>query len=120
MSTTFISNNSYYRTKGGRSANKFRKSQICKFADKIFFIDLQTFRKCGMLFCGFAISGSYILRFVDLRFADPIRCCGFKTSANPQKYRNFLLANISLKCSHSNLKTTFCFRDSFETWHFVV
>ncbi len=32
--------------KGGRPANKFRKSQIRKFADFKKLLDLQTFRKC--------------------------------------------------------------------------
>jgi hypothetical protein len=35
--------------KGGRSANKFRKKKIRKFADLNNLIDLRTFRKCGTL-----------------------------------------------------------------------
>ncbi len=41
--------------KDRRSANKFRKMQIPKFADFIF---LRTFRRCGN--CGFVIRGPYI------------------------------------------------------------
>ncbi len=36
-------------TKSGRSASKFRKSQICKFADLIFFLELRIFHKCANL-----------------------------------------------------------------------
>ncbi len=45
----------YNNTKGGRSANKFRKSQIRNFADFNFFKDLRTFHKYGNFpFCDFA------------------------------------------------------------------
>ncbi len=45
-----------------------------------------------------------LLRFMDLRFADPIFFCGFKTSTNPQTHINFRFTNINLKCSHSNYR----------------
>ncbi len=48
-------------------------------------------------------------RFADLRFADPIILCGLKTSAILQIYIIFSLQNKSLKCSHSNSRTTFGF-----------
>ncbi len=59
--------------------------------------------------------------FADLRFADHI-FGGLRTQLSfadiklPQirKYIIFLLTNISLKCSQSNLRTTFGFRASFE------
>jgi hypothetical protein len=35
--------------KGGRFSNKFRKSQIRKFADSYNLSDVRTFRKCGTL-----------------------------------------------------------------------
>ncbi len=35
-------------SKGGQSANKFRKSQNRKCADLNYLLDLRTFRKCGM------------------------------------------------------------------------
>jgi hypothetical protein len=37
------------KPKGGRSANKFRKSQIRKFAELNYFLDLRTFRECDSL-----------------------------------------------------------------------
>ncbi len=60
--------------KGGRSANKFRKSQIRKFADLNSLLDLQTFRKCGTL------------RICDLQIPPPqlfcdLRTFNFRTSA---------------------------------------
>jgi hypothetical protein len=68
----------------------FRKSQIRKFADKTF-LDLWTFRKCDNLrICDIASH----LFFADL-----------KTSANT-------FTKISLKCSRSNLRTTFVFWDT--------
>ncbi len=62
------------------------------------------------LICQFAV-----LRFADhkvLRFADLIIFADLKL---PQIRIYFLLTNTSLKCSHSNLRTTFGFWDSFET-----
>jgi hypothetical protein len=46
--------------KGGRSAKKFGKTQICKFAELKIVLDLRTFSKCG----GFA--DSIFFYFVDL------------------------------------------------------
>jgi hypothetical protein len=62
----------------------------------------------------------FSLRFADLVFADPIIFCRLETSANPQ-IRKFYPYKYSLKCSHSNLRTTFSFWDSFGTvaWHLV-
>ncbi len=52
--------------KGGRLEIKFGKSQICKFADLIFFLDLQTFSKCGSLrICD--MRAIYSFRFTNLR-----------------------------------------------------
>jgi hypothetical protein len=76
------------------------------------FLDLRTFCKCGSLricccgpymICGFGICG-------------PNYFFGFKTSANPQIHTViFLLTNIGLKCSNSNVRITFGFWDSFKT-----
>jgi hypothetical protein len=96
--------------KGGRSTNNFHKSQICKFAELNFFLDLRTFANVAI--CGFVICRPYI--FCELRFADPIIFCRLKTSANPQMH-NFSSYKYKLKMLHSNLMTTFGFWDSFET-----
>ena len=91
-------------TKGGRPANKFRKSKICKFAVLNFCKkDLQTFCKCvNLQIC--LLQTKYFFGF-----ANPIIFFGrLKNSANPQ-YTIFIPTNISLKCSHSNIRTTFGF-----------
>ncbi len=46
---SYATSNHYLATKGGRSAYKFRKSHIQKFADFNSFLDLRIFRKCGTL-----------------------------------------------------------------------
>jgi hypothetical protein len=57
--------------RGERSANKFRKSQIRKFADLTIFIDLRIFSKCFSLrICD--LRNTFFLRFADLQFANPI------------------------------------------------
>ncbi len=79
--------------KGGRSASKFRKSQVRKFADLIF-LDSRTFRKCGNLricVCG------------------PNYFCGLKTSAYSQMH------SFKFKDDFWLLEQ---FWDSV-TWHFV-
>jgi hypothetical protein len=58
-------------------------------------------------------------QFADLRFAHHIFfvICELRTKlffADLRKYIIFSLTKISLKCSHSNLRTTFGFWDSFE------
>jgi hypothetical protein len=72
-------------TKCGRSANKFRKSQIRELADLDNFLDLLTFRQCDPLWT------------CDLR-TQLFVICGLKTSASPQMHL-FLLKNIAL-CSN--------------------
>ncbi len=54
-----------YRQRGA-VRNKFRKSQILKFADLNFFLDLRTFRKCGNL----RICNLWTIYFCDLRICD--------------------------------------------------
>jgi hypothetical protein len=67
-----------------------------------------------------------MLQFAELRFADhiffatfefsiydPNIFCGLKTYTYPQVH-NFSPYKYKLKCSHSNLRTTSGFWDSFE------
>ena len=66
----------------------------------------------NVVICGFALCRPNIL----LQFADAIcRPNYFLRAQNFRKYVIFLLTNISLKCPHSNLRTTFGFWDRFET-----
>ncbi len=62
------------------------------------FMQSGNFRLCDLRSINF-------LRFADL---PPNYFCRLKTSANPQIY-NFFLTNVSLKCDHSNLRTSFGF-----------
>ncbi len=85
---------------------KFRKWE--KRARLIFFIDLRHFHKWGNLrICDFRTIFFCILRICDLRtqlFFEHLKLLQI-----------FIFTNIhSFKCSHSNLKTTFGFWDSFE------
>jgi hypothetical protein len=74
--------------RGGRSASKFRKLQIRKLAD-FNFLDLQIF--ANVTISGFVIwAPKYFLRTENFR-----------------RFIIFLLTNISLKCSHSKVGTTF-------------
>ncbi len=73
--------------RGGRSADKFRKSQIRNVAD-LNVLDLQNFRKC-----------------VNLRICALRTICFFR-------FADFRLADLKL---HSNLRRTFGFWDSFDT-----
>ncbi len=67
--------------KVGRSANKFCKSQIRKFADFNNWLDLAQMR-----------------HFADLRFSGPIFViCGLKSSASPQIHTS-PLTNIAVFC----------------------
>ncbi len=52
----------------------------------------------------------YFLRLADLRFADPLFSADLKL---PQIHYLFPHKNISLKCFHSNLRTTFGFWYSY-------
>ncbi len=67
-----------------------------------FFYRLQTFRKCGNLrICD--LQTIFFLRFANLRFGNPIICCGLKIFAN-QQYKIFpLQIYVNLKCSHSKV-----------------
>ncbi len=57
--------------RGGRSANKFRKSQIRKFADlKGFENNGPPLQMCQFVH-GFAICRPNLFKFGDLRFVDP-------------------------------------------------
>jgi hypothetical protein len=63
------STNVCHSAKCGRSANKFRKSQIRKFEDLINLLALWSFRKCDNF---------------DLRTKSFFVICGLKSSASPQ------------------------------------
>jgi hypothetical protein len=93
--------------KGGWSANKFRISQIHKFADLNNVLDLRTFSKCGTLrqysdpifFCKFAdlqFSGPiFFCKFADVQFSGPIffcnlRICNLQTRAFLRKFQQVL------------------------------
>jgi hypothetical protein len=87
--------------KGGRSAKKFSKTQICKFAELKIVLDLRTFRKCGgfadsifFLLCGFVICNLWIC---DLQAQS-----SFKISVSPQ-ILTFSPYKYSIYCSNSKL-----------------
>ncbi len=80
--------------KGGRSANKFRKSQTANLRTKI---------------CSRFADLPQMWQFADLRYYEPFIFCGLK---NFRKYIIFILTKISLKCSRSNLRATFVFWDT--------
>ncbi len=84
----------YCSCKNGRSAGKFRKAQIRKFADLKNLLCSRTFRKCGDLW--FTICRPII--FVICRFVicGPSFICGLQTSANPKKH-NFSPCKYRLK-----------------------
>jgi hypothetical protein len=79
--------------------------QICKLA---FFLDLRNFRKCGNLqFCGPYVF--YYLRIRDYLWTQLV----FEDWRHPQS-AIFIHTNISLKCSHSNIRMTFGFLEIYE------
>jgi hypothetical protein len=89
--------------KGGRSAKKFSKTQICKFAELKIVLDLRTFRKCGgfadlrtqsFFICGIVICNLWIC---DLQTQ-----ASFKISESPQ-ILTFSPYKYSIYCSNSNL-----------------
>ncbi len=57
------------------------------------------------------------MTFADLRFADPIIFCGFKTSLNPHIH-NFSLYKYMLKMLSFKFKVDFWLLGV--KWHFVV
>jgi hypothetical protein len=61
-----------------------------------------------LIFFRFAIFPQ-MWQFADLRFADPVI-----KLLQKRKYILLTLTNISYKCFHSNLRTTFVFWDSVE------
>jgi hypothetical protein len=85
-------------TKAGRSANKL-KSQICKLADLPNLLGLRTFRKWGNV----RICDMRRLRTQSFFY---LRICDLRTQFFLRPYTKtyfFLLTNIGLKCSDSNL-----------------
>ncbi len=82
--------------KGGRTANKFRKSRIRKFVDLYNLLDLRAFLKCGTLrICDLQTQSFIVIcRFVICKIA----ICGPKLFADikllqVRKYILFLLTN---------------------------
>jgi hypothetical protein len=87
-----------FKCNGGRPANKFRKSQIRKFADLYFS------KICGpsanVAMCGFVICGPYIFAICEFAICGPsyfLRTLNFRKFAKKMFFLQYKLKMLSFK-----------------------